>query len=153
MNFNCFNHFSLQLLTSFTNLITYNFIYLYLFLFFSYISLFCAYLSSSTSLWAKVQLPERGQDPLKAKSLHILTLYLMTGPTGPDPEPGPVDPPPSCDFRLLPPPLPCWRTKSTNAATTILTASRAARQFARLGGSASANKYKYFNINKYIYFF
>lgn len=72
----------------------------------------------------------------------MLTLYLLAEPAGPEPATEPADPPPSCDFRLPPlAPPPCCRTKSTRAATTILTASNAARQSAKVG-SASAKREK-----------
>lgn len=92
---------------------------------------------------------DRGQVPRRAKSLHMLTLYLLVAEPGHELPTGPP-PPLSCatDFRLLPhvPLLPCCRIKSTNVATTILTASRAARHTAKFGGSVSKNNKNYKNI-------
>lgn len=81
-------------------------------------------MSSSMSLCAKVQLVALGQDPLRARSLHMLTLYFGWL--------GPILWVPSEHFLF-----PCCWMNSTKAATTVLTASKAARHSANVGGSVS----------------
>jgi hypothetical protein len=70
------------------------------------------YFSSSSLVWAKVQLVPRGQLPLSVRSRHMLILYLVCG---------------ECDvsWSFL---LPCWWMNSTRPATTRRTASKASLQ-------------------------